>query len=155
MARRRKTSPSVLESLSQWWEEKFKLPSNHELFQNSTLFELLADFWEDYYYKNPLEAFRNEKGEVQFSNTGDELIDKWEKELAEGKSPDYLEGFNAEDLEKLENLRTRGRSKHGHIVRGGTLKNAVDSAARDAQAIAAPEKRPPIYKRFSDHDSDE
>jgi hypothetical protein len=160
VARRRKTDPTILETLRRWWSEKYRLPSNHELFQHSTLFELLADFWEDYYFKNPLEAHRNEKGEVQFSHTGDELIDKWEKELSEGKSPDYLEGFSPEELEKLEKLRTRGTTKFGKSIpqpANTTLKQTADTVSAEAlqQGLADPAKRPRVYKRFSDHDSDE
>jgi hypothetical protein len=153
--------PTDLETIRRWWQEKFKLPSNHELFQNSTFFELLTDFWEDYYHRNPLEAHRNEKGEIQFSSTGDELIDKWEKELAEGKTPDYLEAFSPADIEKLNELRTRGTTKFGKPVpkpANTTLKQTVDKvAAEDAvrQSLATPSQRRSIYKTFSDPDSDE
>jgi hypothetical protein len=152
--------PTLLEVLRRWWAEKYKLPSNHELFQGSTLFELLTDFWEDYYYKSPLEAHRNEKGEIQFSHTGDDLIDKWEKELSEGKSPDYLEAFSPKDIEKLNELRTRGTTKFGKSIprpAATTLKQTADTVAEDAQrqGLANTARRPSIYKTFSDPDPDE
>lgn len=96
------------------------------------MFELLVEFWEDHYTENPLEASRLADGRIQFKDTGDDLIDKWEEQLIDGERPDFMEGFSPEQIEKLNNLRTRGRSKHGHLVRGGTLKNAVDSATQDA-----------------------
>jgi hypothetical protein len=145
--------------LRRWWQEKFNLPSNHELFQNSTFFELLTDFWEDYFYRHPLEVHRNEKGEIQFSKTGDELIDKWEKELAEGKTPNYMEAFSADEINKLNELRMRGTTKFGKSIPRptSTLKQAADTVAQDAlkQGLADPAKRPAIYKRFSDPDPNE
>lgn len=74
-------------------------------------------FWEDYYAQNPLEVHRNEDGQIQFSNTGDDLIDKWEEQLAEGKTPNYLEGFTEEQLASLERLRTRGTDQFGRTIR--------------------------------------
>ena len=101
VARRQKLEPTLVEMLRRWWTEKYKLPSNHELLQNSTVFDLLVDFWLGHYERNSLEAYRNEDGVIQFINTGDELIDKWEKELSEGKTPDYLEGFSQEEIDKI------------------------------------------------------
>lgn len=57
-------------------------------------------FWEDYYQKHPVDARRTKDGHVVFSNTGDSLIDKWEKEIAMGLDPDLLEGVSVEEREK-------------------------------------------------------
>jgi len=66
-------------------------------------------FWEDYYRKNPVEARRTEDGRVVYANTGDELIDKWERELAMGLEPDLLEGVDPEERKRetkaLERLK--------------------------------------------------
>ena len=134
-AKRRKISPTLLESLSRWWQEKFQLPSTHDLFQNSTLLDLLTDFWLDQYYKKPLEAYRNADGEIQFIDTGDELIDKWEKELAEGKVPDYNEAFSQEQVEKLDRLRAFGTDHWGKqlIQRAtGTLLDTASTVTQEA-----------------------
>lgn len=157
VARRQKLDPGLVEMLRRWWTEKYRLPSNHELFQTSTVFTLLTEFWLDHYYNNSLEAYRNEDGEIQFINTGDELIDKWEKELSEGKNPDYLEGFSQEEIDKLNELRVRGTTKFGKSIprpATTTLKQATDTAAQDAfkQGLNDPAKRPSVYKRFSDPD---
>ena len=145
--------------LRRWWQEKYRLPSNHELFQTSTVWELLVDFWEDYFHNNSLEAYRNEDGQIQFVETGDELIDKWEQELAEGKTPDYMEAFSPEDVNKLNELRMRGTTKFGKSIPrpATTLKHTADSVAQEAfrQGLADPTKRPPVYKRFSDPDPNE
>jgi hypothetical protein len=141
----------MIELLSKWWSDKYRLPSNHELFQTSTVFELLTEFWEDQYYKNPLEAYRNTKGEVQFIQTGDEFIDKWEKELAEGKIPNYLESFSQEQIDKLNRLRTHGVDRFG---KSSTMKEIMDTVSQDAlrQGLNNPSTLPSPYKRFSDID---
>lgn len=107
VAKRRVLEPSLVETLSRWWEEKFKLPSNHDLFQECSIYELTTKFWEDHYLNDPLSVYRNEKGEVQFVKTGDPLIDKWEQELADGKTPNYLEAFTQDEIKRLNDLRTR------------------------------------------------
>lgn len=146
-----------MEMLRRWWTEKYKLPSNHELLQNSTVFDLLVDFWLGHYERNSLEAYRNEDGVIQFINTGDELIDKWEKELSEGKTPDYLEGFSQEEIDKLNELRVRGTTKFGKSIprpATTTLKQATETVAQDAlkQGLHDPANRPSVYKRFNDPD---
>ena len=78
--------------LRQWAEDKYRLPWNHDVFQDQTILDLLISFWEDYYQKNSIEAKRTEDGEVVFE-TGDPYIDKWERELAAGITPDLLEGM--------------------------------------------------------------
>lgn len=93
--------------LRQWAETKFNLPWTHEAFQQLSLFELLIMFWEDHYRKNPIEAKRGVDGTVTFSNTGDALIDKWERELAMGIEPDLLEGAS----QKLRQDDKAGRKK--------------------------------------------
>ena len=71
-----------------------------------TLLELLTDFWEDYYQKNPVDAKRLPSGEVMFQ-TGDPLLDKWERELAEGLEPDLMEGLSPEERAKEERAREK------------------------------------------------
>jgi len=67
----------------------------------------LTLFWEDYYRKNPIEARQTRDGQVVFSNTGDSLIDKWEKEIAEGLEPDLLDGVDTEERRKEEEAKAR------------------------------------------------
>jgi hypothetical protein len=86
--------------LKRWWEAKYHLPSSHELFQKQTLEELLTSFWEDYYLKNKIATHTTKDGQVVFSNTGDALIDKWEREYAMGLEPDLLDGVSPEEREK-------------------------------------------------------
>lgn len=90
--------------LRRWWTKKYQLPWTHELFQESQSHELLIEFYEDLFENDPramLEAARDEEGEVVFEETGDPLIDKWEKELAQGITPDLTEGMSPVVLAKL------------------------------------------------------
>lgn len=94
----------------------------HELAQNSTIFELLTEFYEDLFEKDPkmmLEAARGEDGEIVFEETGDPLIDKWERELSQGITPDLTEGLSKRSLEQLEKERIK-------TEKARTLADAVD-----------------------------
>ncbi len=111
--------------LAQWWEKKYQLPSNHNLFQERTLESLLTEFWADVYAKNPLEAHRQEDGEIQLKNTGDPYIDKWEEELAQGLVPDYEEMFTEEQMAYYRRIRTQ----HQDTAKNYELQEAANAAA--------------------------
>jgi hypothetical protein len=69
------------------------------------LFELLVERYEDLFEADPealREASKNEDGELVFEETGDELIDKWERELALGLDPDLTEGLSKDMVKNLE-----------------------------------------------------
>lgn len=83
------------------------------------------------YEENPLEAHRNEDGHVQFKDTGDEFIDRWEEQIAAGESPDMMEAFSEEQLKKLDRLRTRGRTRFGGAS-SRTMKSAYESVETQA-----------------------
>ncbi len=119
-----------MERLSLWWTKKYKLPYNHELFQDRTIFDLLTEFYVDYYENAPLEAYRNPDGHIQFKDTGDSLIDKWEEQIARGQSPDLNEAFTAEQRESLQRLRARGKAR---TRLGGSFKEVVESMEREAR----------------------
>jgi hypothetical protein len=101
IAAQRVNNPGLLDLLRHWAEDKYNLPWNHDAFQDQTILELLASFWEDYYRKNTLEAKRRPDGEVMFQ-TGDPLIDKWEQELAMGIEPVLFEGLPADARKRAE-----------------------------------------------------
>ena len=82
----------MLDLLRRWAEEKYRLPWNHDCIQSMTMFELLIGMWEDHYKENKIDSFRQADGEVLLE-TGDPLIDKWERELAQDLTPDLTEGM--------------------------------------------------------------
>jgi len=76
----------------------------HDAFQNSTLEELFVEYYEDYFEKHPSEARKEqagEDGEFYFTDSGDPLIDKWERELAQGLTPDLTEGMSEQAKQEL------------------------------------------------------
>ena len=97
--------------LRRWWSRKYKLPWTHELFQQETEFDLLVEMLEDHFEEDPkaaLEVWRGASGEIEFSDTGDDLIDKWERELAMGLEPDLTEGISEATRKQLEKEQRRG-----------------------------------------------
>jgi hypothetical protein len=99
--------PTLETSLRRWWVKKYRLPWTHECAQDSTIEELLVEYYEDFFEEHPNEA-RKEltvNGEFIFSDTGDPLLDKWERELSEGLSPDLEEGLPIGVREELKKER--------------------------------------------------
>lgn len=105
-------------------ETKYSLPLTHDAFQDLTLFELSIWFWEDYYQKNPIEAKKSHDGHVQF-HSDDPLIDKWEREIAQGLTPDLTEGLSPEQKAKerqaVVELRKEAKSKKQQELFAETL----------------------------------
>lgn len=96
--------------LRRWWADKYKKPSTHRLFQEAVLFDLLVEYYEDLYDDDSvaaLDAIRGEDGEVVFEETGDPLLDKWERELAAGLTPDLEEGFSDAAREQLNRQKAK------------------------------------------------
>jgi hypothetical protein len=107
-ARAKQNVADGIHRLRRWWTNKYKLPSSHPSFQNATLPDLMIEFYEDLHEeRETLEARRRRSkledherdrltsiqgildGEaIEF---GDPLIEKWEREIAEGRIPDLDE----------------------------------------------------------------
>lgn len=101
--------------LKTWWSRKYKLPPNHKLFVSRSVGALYLEMYIDMYVRREdlmrdiedetlgfkaigimtkeLEDLNNFLGE-ESEGFGDPLIDKWEKELEEGKIPDLNEGLS-------------------------------------------------------------
>ena len=92
-----------------WWVRKYKLPSNHELFTSQTLFDLLVEYYEDIFEAHPLEKYRQDDGQIMLSDTGDALIDEWERQLAAGQEPNIQEAFSEEVWAKINRLSRKQR----------------------------------------------
>lgn len=121
----------MTEALALWWTRKYKLPSNHELFQSRTIFDLLVEFYIDRFQEKPIEVHRNADGEIQFTDTGDELIDKWEQQIADGELPDLWEAFDEESLERLKKLRAAAELRDPY--QGFTMKNTFERVQTQAK----------------------
>ena len=102
--------------LKRWWTNKYKLPPNHDLFLDQSESDLSLEMFEDWMLrKRDLEATLTDRADMLSSEQSremqreldginealgesafvvDDLIDKWERELNEGKTPDLSEGLN-------------------------------------------------------------
>lgn len=118
-----------MESLERWWVHKYKIPSNSELFQSRTFFDLLVEYHLDRFEEKPLEVHRQADGEIQLTDTGDDLLDKWEQQIADGEEVDLAEAFKPEQLLKIK--KSLGKAKEqgihaNYAAASSTIKNAVD-----------------------------
>jgi hypothetical protein len=93
--------------LRRWWVKKYQRPWTHELAQEATTSELLTEWWEDYLDEHPEKIYEilSNGGVFTFGETGDPLIDKWEREIAQGLDPDLSEGLPK--AAKDENKKTK------------------------------------------------
>ena len=98
--------------LRRWWSNKYNLPGNHDLFEKQTITDIMTEWYEDLWARKEELEKQLENGSIPFDDRGetmrtlttinaelgeqeadkDDLIDKWEKEIAEGKDPDLTEG---------------------------------------------------------------
>jgi len=103
---------------------------------------LLTEFYEDLFEENPdalLKAAKNADGEIVFDETGDPLIDKWEKELAQGITPDLTEGMSDEALASLEKEAGQTSNRNKDILldfdSGKGLSSNSKSTTRDIRDL--------------------
>ena len=101
------------------------------MFTSQTEFELLIQFYEDVFEHSPLEAHRGEDGEIQFKDTGDDMIDLWEEKIAAGEEPNLADAFTPEALEKLRKRSARKKSTSS-LAAAGSFKDAYESIERQA-----------------------
>lgn len=79
--------------MARWWSKKYRLPCNHSLFQESTLRDLLVEFFEDKFVADP-EALQEVLTAGKFTDTGDQLIDEWFQTLEDGGSINLWDAFS-------------------------------------------------------------
>lgn len=133
-----------METLGRWWSKKYHLPSNHELFTKEDVIYWLTEYYTDFFEDKPIEIYRQEDGEIKFTETGDDLIDEWEEQIARGETPDLTQAFSKESLEAI---RTRKTSKH--LQRhAGSIADTVKMFENERLKNEGPPKPPgPTFKR--------
>lgn len=89
--------------------------------------DLLVEWYEDIFSKNPIEIHRNEAGDIQFQDTGDDLVDAWEKNIAKGGNVNLWEAFS--DSSKQDLLKKFAKIKE--LKGKGLLQEAYDNAPKD------------------------
>jgi hypothetical protein len=108
------------EWLQRWWCNKFNRPRKDPLLAEYTYDELLMEWLEDEIEKDPMAAYSKdalEKGLI-FANTGDELVDKWERDIAAGKKPDIVAeaGLDAAMVERWLKGKSKPMKAHTPVV---------------------------------------
>ena len=109
MAKAKRSVSTGYTQVKQWWSQKYRLPPNHELFENQSLAELTYEMFEDMISRRDeileeletaeskqadwlvkqLNLLNEALGEEPYIQ--DPLIDKWDRELAAGLVPDLDE----------------------------------------------------------------
>lgn len=117
--------------LARWWVKKYQLPSNHNLFLSRTPFDLLVELFTDKYEERPIESYRNEAGEIQFKDTGDDLIDRWEEQIAKGQIPDLMEAFDQESIQHIKKWKAAQQARDPYQAM--SMKDMYDTVASQAQ----------------------
>jgi len=84
----------------------------------------------DRFEKDPLEVHRQQDGEIQFKDTGDDLIDRWEQQLADGDDVDLMEAFTPESMARLKELQAKAK---GIKAPGTSFADTVNRFERQAQ----------------------
>lgn len=59
----------------------------------------MTELWEDWLESHPGEQLRREVHEASgqaYYQVGDPVVDRWERQIAEGQEPDFDEGLTAE-----------------------------------------------------------
>lgn len=90
-----------------WWTKKYNLPWNHNLFQSSSVEDLLVEFYVDLFMEMPSEKYRQEDGTYRITDSDDPYINKWEEEIASGAIPNMEEAFTPAQLEWYKRIRKK------------------------------------------------
>ena len=112
--------------LRKWWTAKYRQTWTHKNLGDLTYLELLTEFYEDLYAKDKtamLEDAKDENGHYAFESTGDDLIDKWERELAMGLEPDLMEGLSQAAIDTMDQEAVKSKRAKKQL---GDLTSADD-----------------------------
>ncbi len=134
--------------LGRWWSRKYSLPPNHELLLTSTVHDLLVEFFEDKFEDNPLEAHRREDGKIVFTDTGDDLVDTWEQQIADGKDVNLWEAFTPESRALV--LRHLGNPGATPAPVARTFKDVVETEDRRMKRLVAEQMPPKVPLTFGE-----
>jgi uncharacterized protein YmfQ (DUF2313 family) len=131
--------------LRRWWVKKYNLPWTHEAAQCLSHFEILTEFYEDYFEGDKTALYKevaDESGHVVLPDTGDELIDKWERELAQGLTPDLEEGMTPEARKMAEEEKKEAVEKklYGKALGGGFSEDYKSQKAKTLGQEDEPKK---------------
>ncbi len=147
-ARHHHKNPSIEKLLERWWSKKYSLPPNHELILASTVHDLLVEFFEDKFEVDPLEAHRREDGKIVFTDTGDDLVDTWEQQIADGNDVNLWEAFTPESRALV--LKHLGKSGDSPPPVARTFKDVVETEDRRMKRLIAEQMPPKVPLTFGE-----
>lgn len=105
MVARHNLRSNSLTLLRRWWTDKYHRSPKSAEFREYTIWELLVEFFEDYYAADKKRMWRDDRetvGEVRLPKTGDALIDRWNEQIEKGIDPDLTEGMLPEERERIK-----------------------------------------------------
>ena len=117
-----------LAPLRRWWTSKYQKSPHSPDFEQYTLFELVVEFFEDYYGDHKTEMYDLD---LPFASHGDPMVDKWEKELRAGIVPNLMEDLPPEEAEKLIEWSKKAYKKK---IERGTISSDFDGNIGKAHA---------------------
>lgn len=117
--------------ITRWWVKKYRLPSNHNLFLESTLRDLLVEFFEDKFVDDP-QALREVLTAGKFTDTGDQMIDDWFQTLEDGGIVNLWDAFSPESeawvKKQLHGIESEKRA-------GPQLMDPINKASQSKEEI--------------------
>jgi hypothetical protein len=103
-----------------WWTKKYQKSHLSPEYNSHTIFELITEFYEDYFSENKMAMYELD---LPFVSVGDPLVDKWEKEVRSGVIPDLLEGLSQGEA---ENLIDWSRKAYKKKVQRGMISASIE-----------------------------
>lgn len=96
-----------------WFQKKFRLPATSEEWLNSSLDELTIWFLEDLYLEHDdlARGVRLKHIGMEVAPTGDSLLDKWERQIAQGIMPDLDEDEDPRAAARDARIREAARKQ--------------------------------------------
>lgn len=114
------------EPLQWWWCKHYNRPLLDPLLQTYTIEELQIENLMYQIEEDPQRAYPKEKGNIQF-RTGDALIDKWETQLAEGKTDiNFDEGVDKTFLDRFKEYSREVAARHMPELAAARMREVVE-----------------------------
>ena len=100
--------------LRRWWVSKYRLPATSPLFTSQSFADLLLERYEDLYVEaaeigaalgaatnsSETQGLQDRLADIARAlreplevDTGDELLDEWERDIAAGRTPNLMKGW--------------------------------------------------------------
>jgi hypothetical protein len=117
IARKNIEEPEWQELLRRWWTKKYQLPRTSSYFQDATVEELIVEYLEDLFEEDKVAMYTHRDGKGRtYLKTGDPVFDQWEKDHAEGKTPDLWAGYSGTQRDRIKRAVKRNRTIEDVVI---------------------------------------